>query len=85
MIQRNFASKEDINSIKDDVHKLATKDEMNSRFGELKSEVREVRYDLSEVKIKLDYVQEIVKRIDEKDLPNLKRKVTILEKNQKTI
>lgn len=56
-----------------------TKDEANSKFEEVKTEIREVKQDLWDVKIELEQVHEVVNRIDDKDLPNLKRRVTVLE------
>ena len=63
MMQRNFSSKEDI-------HNLESK---------INTQIQEVTNGLWDVKTELEEVHEIVKRIDEKDLPNLKRRVTILE------
>jgi len=62
---------------------IPTKDEMNAKFNELevelKSEIQELRNCFWEVKEELQEVHEVVKRIDGKDLPNLKRRVTNLE------
>jgi len=63
MIERNLPTKEDIKKLR----------------LELRDEIREVRNGLGEVKTELEEVHEVVRRIDGKDLPNLKRRVTALE------
>ncbi len=67
MIERNLPTKEDIKKLK-----FEFKDEIWGIRTELKNEIQEV-------KIELEDVHEIVKRIDEKDLSNLKRRMTNIE------
>lgn len=80
MIERNLPTKEDIKKLR-----LELDGKINSVKSELKLEIKEVRNGLGEVKVELEEVHEIVKRIDEKDLPNLKRRVTTLETTVKTL
>lgn len=67
MLERNFPTKEDL------------KKELNLFESRISGEIQEVRRDLWETKTELEEVHDIVKRIDEKDLPNLKRRVTNIE------
>ena len=80
MIERNLPKKEDINGIKEkiDIVKDKLSGEIQSLRSEYKKDIREVKGDIWGIKIELEEVHEIVKRIDEKDLPNLKRRVTTL-------
>ena len=64
---------------------IPTKNEMNLKFDEVRVEIREIRNGLDDVKIELEEVHEVVNRIDGKDLPNLKRRVTTLETNIKPL
>ena len=74
MMQRNFPSKEDfnneINSVKGYIKRVEVK---------LSEEINEVKLGLWDVKVELEEVHEVVKRIDVQELPNLKRRVTNLE------
>ena len=78
MIQRNIPTKDEMN---EEFDKLRT--EMSSKITaaktELRDEIRETRNDIMEIGVKFEYTEDVVRRIDGKDLPNLKRRVTVLE------
>ena len=78
MMERNFPTKDEMNAKFNEL-RVEVKTGIDGLRSEFKSEIREVRNGLDDVKIELEEVHDIVKRIDGTDLPNLKRRVTTIE------
>ena len=83
IIEKTVAKKEDLDGLatKEDIKNMATKDDIRR----LETEIHEVRHEIQGVKDELETVHEVVDRIDDKDLPNIKRRVSILEKITKPL
>jgi len=83
IIEKTVAKKEYLEGLatKEDIKNMATKDDIRR----LETEIHEVRHEIQGVKDELETVHEVVDRIDDKDLPNIKRRVSILEKITKPL
>src|SRR3989338_3010753 len=78
MIERNLPTKEDVKKLRFEIE-----GQISGLRSELKDEIwgfrTELKNEIQESKVELEEVHDIVKRIDGKDLPNLKRRVTTIE------
>lgn len=60
--------------------KMATKDEMNSRFDSVETKLKSVEKKVDKLDYQVDEVHDILKRFEENDILNLQKRVQILEK-----
>src|SRR3989344_3945952 len=92
IIEKTVAKKEDLEGLatKEDLKRFATKEDIKNMatkddIRRLETEIHEARHEIQGVKDELETVHEVVDRIDDKDLPNIKRRVSILEKITKPL